>query len=512
MKLLTQKDLIKAGYQAGPNFPFLLARISELEAKGITDKKYALKLLKRQLPPNDLRAVLREKPLEFTKAIIPETDDEKANFKKVSQKMNELLRSPIITAGTILPDACPAGNGDAVIPVGGAVIAQNAIIPSAHSADICCSMYATFYEPRSSVSSELDALITATRFGPGHRHMDDLVHDAVLDENVWDNPFLNGLRDRAHAHIADQGDGNHFAYLGEVTVEPSLLSLLEKNNYSDLTSLLSPHRGKTLRVLVTHHGSRGLGAHVYKRGQNAALKHTDKVAKRIPNAAAWIDASSPEGIAYWDALQYVARWTKANHRAIHSRFIERIQGKSICAFGNEHNFVWKRGNDYYHGKGATPAWPDSSGRPQMGLIPLNMAEPILWVLGKDNPNFLSFAPHGAGRNLSRTALKRRFPSPEDKLHTIEKTTTGLDIRWFSGKPDISETPIAYKNAQQVIQQIQNFDLATIVTKITPLGCIMAGEQKSSWQRKEEELTPKQIRQIGHRAERRKTQQQLRNLS
>jgi len=267
MKLLTQQDLIKAGYQVGPNFPFLLARISELEAKGITDKKYALKLLKRQLPPNDLRAVLREKPLEFTKAIIPETDDEKANFKKVSQKMNELLRSPIITAGTILPDACPAGNGDAVIPVGGAVIAQNAIIPSAHSADICCSMYATFYEPRSSVSSELDALITATRFGPGHRHMDDLVYDVVLNENVWDNPFLNGLRDRAHAHIADQGDGNHFAYLGEVTVEPSLLSLLEKNNYSDLTSLLSPHRGKTLRVLVTHHGSRGLGAHVYKRGQ-----------------------------------------------------------------------------------------------------------------------------------------------------------------------------------------------------------------------------------------------------
>ncbi len=35
-----------------------------------------------------------------------------------------------------MPDACPAGAGEAVIPVGGAIAVKNAIIPAAHSADV----------------------------------------------------------------------------------------------------------------------------------------------------------------------------------------------------------------------------------------------------------------------------------------------------------------------------------------------------------------------------------------
>lgn len=53
----------------------------------------------------------------------------------------------------------------------------------------------------------INALATATRFGPGGRHFDDLVHHPVLDEEVWDNRFLKGLWERARIHIADQGDG-----------------------------------------------------------------------------------------------------------------------------------------------------------------------------------------------------------------------------------------------------------------------------------------------------------------
>lgn len=330
MKLFKESDLIAAGYTAGPHFKALAATIEELEAKGITDKKYALKLLKRRIPPNDPKAILRENPLPFSEAIHVQTDDEKANLQQVRKRMNELMRVPVVQAGTVLPDTCPAGTGEAVIPVGGVIAVENAIIPSAHSSDICCSMFATFYEERSSISKEMDAIISATRFGPGHRHLDDLVHDPVLDENVWENPFLKHLKDRAHAHIADQGDGNHFAFLGQLEITIDLLNSLTATGHTELAIQLKPYREMKLRALVTHHGSRGLGAAVYKRGQAVALKHTAKVAKRIPNAAAWIDADSPDGQDYWDALQYVARWTKANHRAIHHRFIERIAGTAIC--------------------------------------------------------------------------------------------------------------------------------------------------------------------------------------
>ncbi|QJE97614.1 RtcB family protein [Luteolibacter luteus] len=512
MNLLSSQDLIGAGYEPGLIFKDLLAKVAEYEARGITDAKYALKLLKRDVAPPPVKFVMREKPSPLAEAILASNKEEKENVEAVRRQMSQLLKTPVIARGAIMPDACPSGPGAAVIPVGGAIAVENAIIPSAHSADICCSMYATFYEERSSVAKELDALMTSTRFGPEHRHLDDLVYDPVIDENVWQNRFLNGLRDRARTQIADQGDGNHFAFVGEVDVDEAMLVTLRLAGHGDLASSFTPPvQGgtKRYRVLVTHHGSRSLGAHVYKRGQIAAEKHVARTAQHIPQAAAWLDAKSDTGRDYWHALEYAARWTKANHRSIHQRFLERIGGKAVAEVGNEHNFVWQRGDTFYHGKGATPAWKDDQGRPQLGLIPLNMAEPVLLVLGADREEFLSFAPHGAGRNLSRTALKKKFRDEAARRTAIERGTDGLDVRWFCGKPDLSETPVAYKNAAQVRDQIRHFGLAEIVAEIRPLGCIMAGDSGRSWRDREEELTPKQKRQIEHRADRRRVKQDLR---
>ena len=512
MKALKKKDLIEAGWPKGPQLAEMMEKVREYEERGICDLKYLYKLLSRDFGAPEPKVKMREKPAPLAEAIIGETKEEKENVAKVRAKMQELLKVPVIQKGAVMPDACPTGPQPAVIPVGGVIAVENAIIPSAHSADICCSMFATFYEERSEVGNELDSLMTATRFGPGGRHHDDLVHHPVLDEDVWDNPFLSGLRERGVIHIADQGDGNHFAFLGEVTVNEGLLESLRKVGYHKLAEELEGSEQasqRKLRVLVTHHGSRSVGSHLYKRGQGAALKQTEKCGQHIPNAGAWLDANSDEGRHYWEALQYVGRWTKANHEAIHERFLERVGAEKVAAFGNEHNFVWKRGDMFMHGKGATPAWKDKGGRPLLGLIPLNMAEPILMVLGSDNEEFLSFAPHGAGRNVSRTKLMRRYPDAATRKNVLEYQTRDIDVRWFCGQPDLSESPVAYKNAAQVRSQIEHFGLAKVVAEIRPLGCIMAGNSGRSWkQMKEEELTPKQKRQIVHRADRRRIKQDL----
>jgi tRNA-splicing ligase RtcB (3'-phosphate/5'-hydroxy nucleic acid ligase) len=45
---------------------------------------------------------------------------------------------------------------------------------------------------------------------------------------------------------------------------------------------------------------------------------------------------------------------------VHERTAERLSITQVAAFGNEHNFVW-RGDRFYRGKGAAPAWTDDAG-------------------------------------------------------------------------------------------------------------------------------------------------------
>ena len=47
-------------------------------------------------------------------------------------------------------------------------------------------------------------------------------------------------------------------------------------------------------------------------------------------------------------------------------------------------------------------------------------------------------------------------------------------RAYSGKYDISEFPAAYKDANQIIDSIEKFNLTSVVDKIEPFGSIMAG--------------------------------------
>jgi tRNA-splicing ligase RtcB (3'-phosphate/5'-hydroxy nucleic acid ligase) len=130
----------------------------------------------------------------------------------------------------------------------------------------------------------------------------------------------------------------------------------------------------------------------------------------------------------------------------------------------------------------------------LGLIPLNMAAPILLTFGCDKTEFASFSPHGAGRNKSRTQLLR-----EAGIHglfgenmiaqsraLVDRQTEGLDVRFFYDRPDVSESPMAYKSADQVRAQIEQFGLADVVGLIMPKGSIMAGDYDKPWMKKRED--------------------------
>ena len=109
-------------------------------------------------------------------------------------------------------------------------------------------------------------------------------------------------------------------------------------------------------------------------------------------------------------------------------------------------------------------------------------------------------------------FKRKDGSLDEKeiARVLSETTAGIDVRWWHGKADLSESPVAYKSAAQVKEQIRYFDLAEIIAEIEPLGCIMAGDGgPRPWSIRKDRLSPKQLRQIEHRANRRKNRQAFR---
>jgi hypothetical protein len=475
--------LLDWGVKPGKRFKEALAEARRLEAEGVAFE--AIRARVTALHPAPAIIARRDRGA-FAEAIVAETAEDAANIEAVRAHMAELMRCPMLEHGAVMPDACPSGAAKGSIPVGGAVVSR-AIHPAFHSADICCSMWATVFPESVATAAVMDAVQTVTRFGPGGRKPEDRIADPITSEiETTQNPFLACLADRAKAQLCDQGDGNHFAFLGTLEISPAMTQKLRASGQAGLADALGERR--SVNVLVTHHGSRDLGAQVFKRGIAAATTHTREVSPDTPPHQAWLDPASEEGTAYWEALQYVARWTRRNHQLVHERTLSRLGIAPLAAFGNEHNFVWKRGDLYAHGKGATPAWTDADGHPLLGLIPLNMAAPVLLTLGGDREEFASFSPHGAGRNKSRTALLREQGlaglAPEAyqarSKALLRSQTEGLDVRFFYGRPDVSESPIAYKNADQVRAQIARFGLADVIGLIMPKGTLMAGDYDKPW--------------------------------
>ncbi len=440
--MITGQDLLNLGFKPGKWFKEAIAYANDNQLNGEALFVYLETFRPKYIEPFS-------EPVSFYQNIKAETEEEILNVESVLTTMRELMITPTLVGGAVMPDACPTGPGQ--IPVGGVVIAKNAIHPSMHSADICCSVMMTNFG-FSSPKKVLDIAHSITHFGGGGRiEFSDLPQD--FEAKLLENRFLNSERsiNFAKTHLGTQGDGNHFLFVG-----------------------VSKNTGETM--MVTHHGSRGFGANLYTQGMKIAEYFRKEISPKTPEKNAWIPFDTNEGKSYWDALQLVREWTKLNHSTLHNATARKLNMDPYDRFWNEHNFVFKEDDLFYHAKGATPLddkfVPDSSDG--LRLIPLNMSEPVLIVKGKTTANNLGFAPHGAGRNISRGRHKKnKAHKTIEQLFTEE--TQGLDIRFFSNNIDISELPSAYKNAEMVKRQMQEFGLGEVLDEIMPYGCIMAGD-------------------------------------
>ncbi len=97
-----------------------------------------------------------------------------------------------------------------------------------------------------------------------------------------------------------------------------------------------------------------------------------------------------------------------------------------------------------------------------------MRDGSLICVGKGNDDWNNSAPHGAGRLMSRSAAKQSFTVSEFKKQMNGIFSTSI------GKATLDECPMAYKNIEDIINNIS--DTAEIINIIKPIYNFKAGEE------------------------------------
>jgi tRNA-splicing ligase RtcB len=218
-------------------------------------------------------------------------------------------------------------------------------------------------------------------------------------------------------------------------------------------------------ALLSHSGSRGIGAKIADRFSKLAMEKHPSLDKSVKHLA-WMSLDSEDGQEYWLSMELAGRFASANHFIIHKRVAATIGLKEIAVVENHHNFAWVENlpdgrTVIVHRKGATP-----SGRGVTGVIPGSMGDAGYVVRGKGRPDSLESASHGAGRLMSRKAALNSISRSIRDEYLRERGVTLLG-------GGLDESPQAYKSIDAVIAA--QHDLVDVIGRFTPRVVRMADE-------------------------------------
>ena len=366
-------------------------------------------------------------------------------------QMKVAMKLPVAVAGALMPDA-HAGYG---LPIGGVLATENAVIPYGVGVDIGCRMCLSVF-PIAAVDFEKHAesfkkvLLENTIFGAGGEWSKSANHE-ITDRPLFNElPILKNLARKADRQLGTSGGGNHFVEFGLVNFPKDDRELGIKTG--DYVALLS------------HSGSRGLGATIAKFYTDIAMKK-----RQLPTEArhlAWLMLDEADGAEYWAAMNLAGDYASACHDEIHRKIMRALGTQARVRVENHHNFAWKErladGREVItHRKGATPA---NVG--ELGIIPGSMTAAGYIVRGLGNADALNSAAHGAGRAMSRRKAKENITNS-----SWQKMLRESGVTLFGG--GIDEAPLAYKNIESVMSA--QTDLVEIIGRFLPKIVRMAGD-------------------------------------
>lgn len=286
-------------------------------------------------------------------------------------------------------------------------------------------------------------------------------------------------KQRGYDQLGTIGAGNHF-------VEVDKVSAIFDESAASTFGIR-----KNQVVILIHTGSRGLGHQVatdYLRlMMNVMSEYHYKPRDR---ELAGVPFNSKEGQDYFNAMAAAANFAWCNReiityeirqawQAVFNRSGDEIQLLYDVAHNiakiEEHIVDGKPKKLIAHRKGATRAFgPGNEELPekfratgQPVLIPGSMGTASYVLVGTNKSMEATFGStcHGAGRTLSRTAVKKLVGGPQLKQALRDQ---GIFVEAGSWRGLAEEAPIAYKDIDLVVDTVHEAGIALKVAKLKPL--------------------------------------------
>lgn len=252
--------------------------------------------------------------------------------------------------------------------------------------------------------------------------------------DIWmENPYAE---ESPIADLGTIGSGNHFAEF------QCLEEVLDEELFAQLGMA-----GDQIHLLV-HSGSRGYGQSILRR----FLK---------PEGLA---DGSEEAAAYLAEHDRALLWAERNRQMTAVKLLDYlgVDAGVRTVIDCCHNYLEQREDGWLHRKGAVSAKKGAV------VIPGSRGSLTYICVPKENTDIsLDSLSHGAGRKWARSICKSRINNKYDR-DSIRTTAFKSQVICHDTNLLFQEAPEAYKNVEEVIRILIDYDLIKVAATMRPL--------------------------------------------
>lgn len=399
-------------------------------------------------------------------------DSEKVEDSCISQIIG-LLNSPVVDdcRVVVMPDL----HTGCSVPIGYTQTIKGRVIPNTVSVDIGCGI--TYCK----VPKEIGDRVFNK---PGLEKLDKLIRQEIplgMKHRKDNHPFIENVRlnelrikninvEKAKPALGSLGGGNHFIEVGRDSRGDYYIQI-----HSGSRNLGVMVCGYYQRLAVEYHKNirdtqrKQLQVEIVenlkkqKREQDipTELQNLKNKFPSIPEHFAFLENQDFDDYIHdMKITQEFAYWNREAMLDVILKGMSIKKKQIIETVHSVHNYIDTQAMILR--KGST-----SLQKGEKAVIPLNMRDGSLIVVGKGNEKYNCSGPHGAGRLMSRSTAKENLKMEDFKaamkgIYTTSVSTATLD-----------EAPGAYKPVQDILDNIQ--ELCDVIEVVKPIYNLKASD-------------------------------------